>query len=338
MEMRRLGRSGPEVSALCLGTMMFGERTDEAEAARIVDSARAAGVNFVDTADSYAKGESERVLGRLVRADRNRWIVATKVGNTGAPPPDEVDVSRRHVLAAIDASLSRLGMDHVDIYYLHLDDVHTPFEETIATLGDLVRAGKIRYWGLSNHRGWRIAQAVMTADKLGVPRPIVCQPYYNAMNRMAEVEVIPACVHFGLGIVPFSPLARGVLTGKYRAGEAPPADSRAARKDKRMMQTEFREESIAMAQEIRAHAEARGMSAGQLALNWVLANAYVSSVLPGPRTLGQWTEYLGGIGKPYGAEDEALIDRLVAPGHPSTPGYTDPRFPVAGRMRVDLMG
>ena len=260
MEYRRLGRSGLKVSVLCLGAMMFGDRTDEAEAGRIVASAREAGINFVDTADAYAKGDSERILGRQIAADRARWVVATKVGNTGAPPPDDADLSRRHVMRAIDASLGRLGTDYVDLYYLHLDDAVTPLEETVATMGDLLRAGRIRYWGVSNFRAWRIAEAALLADRIGVPRPAVCQPYYNAVNRMPEVEVLPACEHFGLGVVPYSPLARGVLTGKYRPGEPPPADTRAGRGDKRMMQTEFRAESLAIAEKIKAQAARRGMS------------------------------------------------------------------------------
>jgi len=331
MEYRRLGRSGLKVSALCLGAMMFGDRTDEAEAGRIVASAREAGVNFVDTADAYAKGESERILGRLIAADRERWIVATKVGNTGAPPPNDADLSRRHVMRAIDASLGRLGMDHVDLYYLHLEDAGTPLEETVATMGDLVRAGKVRYWGVSNFRAWRIAEIALLADRMGAPRPAVCQPYYNAVNRMPEVEVLPACEHFGLGVVPYSPLARGVLTGKYRPGEAPPAETRAGRGDKRMMQTEFRAESIEIAQKIKAHAGRRGMSAADFAFNWVLNSGAVASVLAGPRTMEQWLAYLGALERGFTAEDEALIDALVPPGHPSTPGYTDPRYPVTGR-------
>ena len=235
-------------------------------------------------------------------------------------------------MRAIDGSLERLGTDYVDIYYLHLDDARTPLDETIGAIGDLLRAGKIRYWGLSNHRGWRIAAAVLIADRLGVPRPVVCQPYYNAMNRMPEVEIIPACAHFGLGVVPYSPLARGVLTGKYAPGEAPAPETRAGRGDKRMMQTEFRAESLAIAQRLKAHAEARAMSAGQFAVGWVLANGYVSSVLAGPRTLGQWTDYLGALDARLGPEDEALVDGLVAPGHPSTPGYSDPRYPPSGRL------
>jgi len=331
MEYRRLGESGLRVSVLCLGAMMFGDRTDQAEAGRIVGSAREAGVNFVDTADAYAKGESERILGRLMAAERGRWIVATKVGNTGAPPPNDADLSRRHVMRAIDASLGRLGMDHVDLYYLHLEDPGTPLEETVATMGDLVRAGKIRYWGVSNFRAWRIAEAALLADRMGVPRPAVCQPYYNAVNRMPEVELLPACEHFGLGVVPYSPLARGVLTGKYRPGEPPAAETRAGRGDKRMMQTEFRAESIEIAQKIKAHAERRGMSAADFAFSWVLNSQAVASVLAGPRTMAQWLAYLGALERGFTAEDEALIDTLVPPGHPSTPGYTDPRYPVTGR-------
>lgn len=331
MRTRQLGASGLHVSEICLGTMMFGDRTDEAEAGRIIGSAREAGVNFVDTANQYAGGKSEAMLGRLIKADRDRWIVASKCGNTSLPEPDHQDLSRRHVISALDASLARLGMDHVDIYYFHIDDPRTRLEESLGAIGDLIRAGKTRYFGLSNFRGWRIAQVALLCDRLGVPRPVVCQPFYNAMNRMPEVEVLPASAEFGLGVVPYSPLARGVLTGKYQPGAEPPADTRAGRKDKRMMQTEFRQESLAMAQAIRAHAEKRGMTAGAFALNWVLNNRLVSSVLAGPRTLEQWEGYVGALEHTFSAEDEALIDGLVAPGHPSTPGYSDPKYPLTGR-------
>jgi aryl-alcohol dehydrogenase (NADP+) len=198
-------------------------------------------------------------------------------------------------------------------------------------MGEIIGAGKARYFGVSNYRAWRIVQIAGLCDKLGVPAPVVCQPYYNAMNRMPETEILPACACYGLGVVPYSPLARGVLTGKYAPGQAPAADSRAGHKDKRMMETEFREESLAMAQTFKAHAVKRGMSAGQFALNWVLNNRIVTSVLAGPRTFGQWTEYLGALEHRFSAEDEALVDSLVKSGHPSTPGYNDPRYPIAGR-------
>ncbi len=331
MKQRRRGASGLCVSEICLGVMTFGDHTDEAEAGRIIASAREAGVNFVDTANGYAGGKSETMLGHLIKGDRARWIVASKCGNTGRPEPDDKDLSRRAIVRALDASLGRLGMDHVDIYYFHIDDERTPLEESLGAIGDMIRAGKTRYFGVSNFRGWRIAQVALLCDKLGVPRPVVCQPYYNAMNRMPEVEVIPASVAFGLGVVPYSPLARGVLTGKYQPGSAPPAESRAGRKDKRMMQTEFREESMVLAQKIKAHAEKRGMTAGQFALNWVLNNRLVSSVLAGPRTMEQWDGYLGALKHAFSVEDEALVDGLVAAGHPSTPGYSDPKYPLSGR-------
>ena len=331
MEYRKLGASGIKVSPICLGTMTFGERTDAAEAGRIVASARTAGINFIDTADAYAKGESERVTGKLIAADRNHWVLATKVGNFMGTGPNDGGLSRGWMMRAIDASLQRLNTDWVDVYYFHLDDSSTPIEESLTAMADIIAAGKVRYFGVSNYRAWRIAQIAELCDKLGVPAPIVCQPYYNAMNRMPETEVLPACANYGLGVVPYSPLARGVLTGKYAPGQAPAADTRAGRKDKRMMETEFREESMLMAQRLKAHAETRGMSAGQFALNWVLNNRLVTSVLAGPRTFDHWTEYLGALEHRFSAEDEALVDSMVRGGHPSTPGYNDPRYPVAGR-------
>jgi aryl-alcohol dehydrogenase (NADP+) len=333
MEYRRLGASGIKVSALCLGAMMFGERTDEAVAGRIVASALEAGVNFIDTADAYARGGSERMVGRLIGPQRERWVLATKVANPIDPAdPNAGGGGRKWMTFELAASLARLATDYIDIYYLHRDDLETPLEETVATLGDFIRAGKVRYFGLSNFDGWRIAEIVNTCRRLGVPQPVVLQPIYNAMNRLAEAEMLPACAYYGLGVVPYSPLARGVLTGKYAPGAKPAADTRAGRNDRRMMEAEFREESLRHAQTIRAHAGRRGMTAGQFALNWVLANRLVTAVIAGPRTEEQWREYLGALSHRLDAGDEALIDGLVAPGHTSTPGYTDPKFPILGRV------
>jgi aryl-alcohol dehydrogenase-like predicted oxidoreductase len=332
MEYRRLGESGLEVSVICLGTMMFGDRTDAATAQRIVASAFDAGVNFLDTADVYAKGASETIVGPTIAANRRRWILATKVGNVMKAKPHDGGLSRRWVMQACDDSLRRLATDYIDIYYLHRDDTETPLEETIEAMGDLIRAGKVRYFGVSNYRGWRVAEVVGLCAELNVPRPVVCQPYYNAFNRTPEVELLPACDYYGLGVVPYSPLARGVLTGKYAPGATPPAESRVARKDQRMMETEFRPESIAMAQTIKAHAEKKGLTATQFALAWVLNNQIVSSVIAGPRTFDQWVDYLSTVGKTLDADDETFIDSLVTPGHPSTPGYNDPQYPFYGRL------
>jgi aryl-alcohol dehydrogenase-like predicted oxidoreductase len=331
MEYRPLGRSGLKVSPLCLGTMMFGGATDEPTSARIIDKAREAGINFIDTADMYSTGVSEQVVGRAIAAQRDHWVLATKLANQFGDGPNSGGLSRRWVMQAADASLKRLGTDWIDIYYLHKEDHTTPLDETVRAIGDLMRAGKIRYFGVSNYRAWRVAEICNICDRLGIDRPIVSQPYYNAMNRMPEVEHIPACGFYGLGIVPYSPLARGVLTGKYAPDAAPDKDSRAGRADKRMLQTEWRPESLQLAQQIRAHAESRGITAGQFAVAWVLNNALVTSVIAGPRTEAQWDDYVRALDVTFTAEDEALIDSLVVTGHPSTPGYNDPAYPIEGR-------
>jgi aryl-alcohol dehydrogenase-like predicted oxidoreductase len=333
MHYRHLGKSNLKVSTLCLGTMMFGDQTAIDEGGRIVDHARDQGVNFIDTADVYTAGASETMVGTLLRAHRHDWIVTTKLGNVmPGGRPNTGHYSRLWMLREVEASLQRLRMDHIDILYLHRDFPGMDMDEALHTLGDLVRSGKIRYWGLSNFRGWRIAEMVHGAKRLGVPGPVVCQPYYNLLNRMPEVEILPACQHHGIGVVPYSPVARGVLTGKYQPGTQPEPGSRAGRGDKRIAETEFRAESLAIAQQLQGHAQARGVTLAQFATAWVLANPAVSSVIAGPRTFEQWTSYLPAVDFVPDADDEALIDRLVAPGHPSTPGYTDPAYPLVGRQ------
>src|ERR1044071_2801174 len=332
MDYRPLGRSGLKISPICLGTMMFGGPTDEATSSRIVAKAREAGVNFIDSADAYNGGKSEQVVGRAISNSRQHWILATKLANQLGDDPNRGGLSRRWVLQACEESLKRLGTDFIDIYYLHKEDHSTPLEETVRAMGELIRQGKVRYFGVSNYRAWRVAEICNICDRLGIDRPVVSQPYYNAMNRMPEVEHLPACAYYGLGVVPYSPLARGVLTGKYAPGAAPPSDSRAGRKDRRLLQAEWRPESLNLAQEIKEHAERRGMTAGQFAVAWVLNNALVTAAIAGPRTEAQWTDYLGALDYRFTAEDEALIDRRVAPGHPSTPGYSDPAYPIEGRL------
>jgi aryl-alcohol dehydrogenase-like predicted oxidoreductase len=332
VEYRKLGRSGLKISPLCLGTMMFGGPTDEPASARIVAKARDAGVNFIDTADAYNQGRSEEVTGRAIRAERDKWVLATKLANPMGEGPNERGLSRKWILQAVDAGLRRLGTDYIDIYYLHKEDLDTPLDETVRAMGDLVRLGKIRYFGVSNYRGWRVAEICNLSDRLGIDRPVASQPYYNAMNRMPETEHLPACAHYGLGVVAYSPLARGVLTGKYAPQAPAPADTRARRRDTRMMQTEWRPESLALAQEIKRHAQARGITAGQFAVAWVLNNRLVTATIAGPRTEQQWDDYVGALDCRFTAEDEALIDRLVAPGHPSTPGFNDPAYPIEGRV------
>ncbi len=331
MEYRRLGTSGLKVSPLCLGTMMFGGPTDEATSARIVAKAREAGINFIDTADAYNKGNSEQVVGRAISNSRPGWVLSTKLANPMGDDPNRRGLSRKWVLQAADESLKRLGTDYIDVYFLHKEDHATPLEETVRAMGELMRAGKIRYFGVSNYRAWRVAEICNICDRLGIDRPVASQPYYNAMNRMPEVEHFPACGYYGLGIVSYSPLARGVLTGKYAPDAAPDKDTRAGRNDSRMMQTEWRPESLKLAQEIKAHAEKKGITAGEFAVSWVLNSSFVTSVLAGPRTEEQWDDYMRALDYKFTADDEALVDRLVVTGHPSTPGYNDPQYPIEGR-------
>ena len=333
MKYRKLGRSGLDVSTICLGTMNFGGATDEATSARIIGSAREAGINFIDSADVYGDGRSEEIVGRAIKSSRNAWVVATKVGNAMSNIRNHRGLSRVWMTQACEASLRRLGVEAIDVYYLHREDHGTALEETVLAIADLVRAGKIRHFGVSNFRAWRVAEICNICDRLGIGRPVVSQPYYNAMNRMPEVEHLPACGNYGIGVVPYSPLARGVLSGKYEPGAPPPEGTRAGRADTRIMQTEWRPESLVLAQEIRKHAEARGMTTGQFALLWVLNNRFVTSAIAGPRTEEQWADYVGALAHSFTAEDEALVDRLVVTGHPSTPGYNDPAYPIEGRSR-----
>jgi len=332
MQYRRLGNSNLRVSPLCLGTMMFGDQTDAGEAQRIVASAREHGVNFIDTADVYSKGRAEEIIGKLLANDRHEWVLASKLGNAMSDRPNQSHYSRSWIISAVENSLRRLDTDYLDILYLHRDYHEENLDEAVRSVGDLIRHGKIRSFGLSNFRGWRIAEVMRLCERAGVPQPVVCQPYYNLLNRIPEVEILPACAHYGVGVVPYSPIARGVLTGKYPPGQLPPEGTRAGRGDKRIMETEFREESLRIAQQLKEHSEARGVKLGQFATAWVLANRVISSVIAGPRTLQQLEDYYPALDVAITAEEEALVDSLVRPGHASTPGYNDPGYPFFGRQ------
>jgi len=332
MEYRNLGNSGLRVSSMCLGVMNFGDSTDEKAASRIVDHARSAGVNFIDAADAYAGGRSETILGKLIKNDRASWVLGTKAGQADGPPERKKGLSRKWIMEAIDHSLKRLQTDYVDIYYMHHVDWETPLEESVVAIRDIIGSGKALHWGFSNHRPWQVGELVRLCDAVGAPRPIVCQPHYNMVMRMAENDLFPACEYYGIGVAPFSPLARGVLTGKYDPKKKPPRDSRAARGDKSILNRDFRKETFSIVEKVRKHAAKRGMSPTDFAVNWVLNNSLVTSVIAGPRTLAQWKSYLSALEQDFTAADEALVDRLVSPGHPSTPGFVDPRYPPTGRQ------
>ena len=332
MDHRNLGSSGVKVSPLCLGTMMFGGATDEATAGRIVAKAKEQGVNFIDSADGYAGGKSEEITGRAIGNQRHDWVLATKLGNPLSSRPNHGGLSRKWVMQGAEESLRRLGTDYIDIYYLHKEDHDTPLAETVRAIGELQRQGKIRYFGVSNHRSWRIAEICSLCDQMGIDRPIVNQPYYHALYRVAEVEQLPACANYGIGVVSYSPLARGVLTGKYQPGAEAAKDTRAGRADKRMLQTEFRPETLEAAAKVKAYAEKRGVAPNHFAVAWVLNNTLITGVVAGPRTEAQWDDYVKALDYTFTKEDEDFIDGLVVTGHPAAPGYNDPQYPIEGRV------
>lgn len=332
MEYRHLGRSGLQVSRLCLGSMMFGDATPEEESLAIIRAALDCGINFIDTADKYGSGAAERVVGKALTGIREEVVLATKVGlaveRTG---PNASGTSRKRLREAAEASLRRLGTDYVDLYYLHTFDTGTPLEESLAALDDLVRAGKVLYVGVSNFRAWQAAEALGLQAAAGWDRLVAVQPLYNLANRDVEVELLPMCAALGLGAVSYSPLARGVLTGKYRAGAEPPPESRAARGNVRLLQTEYREANLELAPRVAGLAEAVGCTPSQLALAWVMANRLVTAPIVGPRTFEQFTDNLGALEVRITPELEAAVDELVPPGEHAGRGYQDPSFPVTGR-------
>ncbi|CDP51468.1 Small molecule metabolism [Devosia sp. DBB001] len=332
VDYRYLGRSGLKVSPLSLGTMMFGQQTPDPEAFRIIDKAREQGINFIDTADVYGDGASEVVVGQGIKAHRDHWVLATKFVNSHKKGPNLGGHSRKWVIETVENSLKRLGTDYIDLMYFHRAVFDAPLEEPVRAIADLIRAGKLRYFGVSNFRGWRIAEVAHLADELGIDRPIASQPLYNIVNRTAEAEQLPAAHYFGLGVVSYSPLARGVLTGKYEPGQQPGADTRAGRGDKRILETEWRPESIAIAQKIAAHAAKKGIAAADFALAWVLNNQLVTAAITGPRTEAHWDSYIRALEVKLDAEDEALVNSLVTEGHASTHGFNDPSHPVEGRV------
>jgi aryl-alcohol dehydrogenase-like predicted oxidoreductase len=331
MDYRFLGRSALRVSPLCLGTMMFGGATDEPTAKRILDKARGQGINFLDAADLYNGGKCEEVVGRSIRNHRHHWVLATKFGHRMGKEPNQGGQSRKWIFQDVEDSLRRLGTDFIDILYFHKAEVGAPFEEGLRAIKDLMTQGKIRYYGVSNFKGWRIAEVCRIADRLGMDRPVCSQPLYNLVDRLSEVEQLPVCGNYGIGVVPYSPLARGVLSGKYDPGTPPAEGTRAARNDPRIMETEWRPESLDIAQKVAERAKAKGISTVAFAIAWVLRNRFVSSAIVGPRTEEQWDAYLPALDAVLDAEDEAFVDALVPPGHASTPGYTDPAYPIEGR-------
>lgn len=331
MQFRNLGSAGVKVSPICLGTMMFGGQTAAPESIRIMHKALDLGINFFDTANIYNAGQSEVVVGQAIADRREKVVLATKGRAPMGDGPNDAGASRLHLLRALDASLKRLKTDYIDLYYVHTPDYGTPIEETLRTLDDMVRSGKVHYIGCSNFRAWRLMEALWTSERHNLHRIACVQPLYNIVNRDIEVELLPACREQRIGVVSYSPLARGILSGKYRAGQPFPEGSRAARNDKRMQQAELREESFLVAEEIRRHCQKKNVSMSRFALAWCLANPNITSVIVGPRTMEQFDDNAGCLEVTIDAEDEAFINRLVPPGEHSGKGFQDTQYPITGR-------
>ena len=291
MEYRRMGRTGLKVSEICLGTMTFGHGADEAEARRMVDAAVDAGVNFFDTADSYGGGESEVLVGKALKGCRRDAVVATKFFNPMGPGPNDSGMSRARIMHAIEDSLARLQMDHVDVYYIHHVDVQTPLEEMLRALDDLVHQGKVRYIACSNYQAWRLVEALWISEARGLARFECYQPQYSLVVRDIEQELVPLCQAKGLGVVVWSPLAGGFLTGKYRPGQRQVAGSRSeeAWAYPQRFYAANADETLAALLDV---AQGLDRSPAQVALRWVLDQPAITSAIVGARTAEQLRDNL----------------------------------------------
>ncbi|MCX7011379.1 MAG: aldo/keto reductase [Candidatus Sumerlaeota bacterium] len=306
---RNLGRTGVEVSPLCLGTMLFGRTTDEPEAHRIVHHALDNGINFLDTANVYGRGVSEEIVGRAIKGRRNEVVLATKVHGKMGEGPNNQGNSRRHILMQVEESLRRLDTDWIDLYQLHRPDPSTPLEEQLDALNDCVRAGKVRYLGVSEFPAWMMCEMLWIADRERWA-PIVCdQPQFNILRRQVEREVAPFCLEHGIGIIPYSPLAGGLLSGKYKRGTPPPADSRAARNPG--MAQRLSDAVLDVLEKLEARAKALGKTLSQYAIAWTLANPAVTSPIVGPRTFEQWLDNLGALGWEFPKEEVDFVNQLT---------------------------
>jgi len=324
MELRSLGRTGIKVSNLCLGCMMFGGKTTPADSARIIDRAIDAGINFLDTANVYNAGRSEEATGAALKANgrRQQIILATKVHGRMGEGPNDWRNTRRHIIESCEASLRRMGTDWIDLYQIHRPDPDIPADETLRALDDLVRAGKVRYIGTSTYAAWQVVESLWVSKEHGLNRFICEQPPYHILDRRIERELVPMAQTFGIGLIPWSPLAGGMLTGKYRRDEPPPEDSRWATYNSNPMQRRRWNERIFDALEgLEPLAKARGITMSQLALAWVMQQPGITSPIIGPRTMEQLEDNLKAFDVTVTAEDREIIDGLVPPGTHVSPYY-----------------
>jgi aryl-alcohol dehydrogenase-like predicted oxidoreductase len=320
MQIRRLGNSGAAVTAWCLGTMTFGDEADEATSFAMMDLYAAAGGNFLDTANVYSRGKSEEIVGRWLKArptEARHMLVATKGRFVMADDPNGHGTSRRHLGVALDESLKRLGIERIDLYQMHAWDALTPLEETLRFLDDAIRAGKIAYYGFSNYLGWQVAKAVQIAKAMGYAPPVTLQPHYNLIVRDIEFEIVPACEDAGMGLLPWSPLGGGWLTGKYKRDTAPTGDTRLGDNPNRGQEAyaprNASERVWAIIDALELISKARGVSMAEVALAWVCGRPAVTSVILGARTTEQLAQNLKADGLRLTADEASRLDTASAP-------------------------
>ena len=340
MEMRPFGRTGVKVSPLCLGAMMFGAwgNTDHDDCIRIIHRALDAGINFIDTADVYARGESEEIVGKaLAGGRRDHVVLATKVHGTMGDDPNEFGNSRRWITREVDNSLRRLGTDWIDLYQIHRPEFDTDIDETLGALTDLVRAGKIRYFGSSTFPASMIVEAQWVAEKRGRERYVCEQPPYSILTRGIEADVLPVCRSYGMGVIPWSPLAGGWLTGRYRKDQEVPTSRRAALVPHRYdMSLPGNQAKLEAAEQLAQLAEQTGISLIHLALAFVIRHPAITAAIIGPRTMDHLESQLaaGDVQLPDDVLDR--IDKIVPPGinlNPADGGWVSPALEPGARRR-----
>jgi aryl-alcohol dehydrogenase-like predicted oxidoreductase len=309
MEYRQLGRSGLRVSLLGLGGNTFGRYADQATTTAIVSQALELGVTFFDTADVYGTGVSEELLGKALAGRRERALIATKVGMQMSEQPNDSGSSRAHVIASCEASLRRLQTEAIDLYQIHRFDPTTPLEETLGALDDLVRAGKVRYIGCSNYAAWQVVRALWVSDRRNLARYVSVQPEYNLLSRDVEGELVPCCLQLGLGLIPYLPLAAGVLTGKYKPGAEPPEGTRGHNNPRFV--SRLRPETLEAVQRLDAWARERGHTVGELAIAWLASRPAVSTVITGVTKPEQVAANARAVDWQLSPEDVAEVDRLL---------------------------
>jgi aryl-alcohol dehydrogenase-like predicted oxidoreductase len=314
MQYRNLGRTGVKVSPLCLGTMMFGRRTGEAESIEIVELALDAGINFLDTANAYAAGESERIVGKALSKEgrRERTVLATKAFLPQDPhDPNARGLSRRHLIMACEASLKRLKTDWIDLYQLHRAQSEIPIDETLRALDDLIRAGKVRYIGTSMFPAWKLVEALWASKELGLNRFVSEQPTFNLLDRTAERELLPAAQSFGIAVIPWGPLCGGLLTGKYRRNDTSAEGRWQGGKDN--FDRPVTAQAFDVIEPFVQLASEKGCTPSQLALAWNAAQPGVTAPIIGPRTKEQLVDNLGAVNVAVSAEDLERLDAIAPP-------------------------